>query len=66
MDNPGAIDGKGNTLVGGLAGLGFSWHVDLQEVFVCKKGKSVSTNFPEGVINAVRQGAEFGRCEHLD
>lgn len=66
MDNPGAIDGKGNTLVGGVAGLGFAWHVDLQEVFVCKKGKSVSTNFPEGVINAVRQGAEFGRCEHLD
>ncbi len=58
--------GTGDTLVGGLAGATMSWHVDMNEVFVCRNGKSVKTSFPEGLIAQIGQGAELGRCEFLD
>lgn len=66
MNNPLSIDGSGNKLVGGLAGALFSWHVDMTEVFVCKDGQSVGTDFPEGMLEELSDGAEFGRCEFLD
>jgi hypothetical protein len=66
MDNPISIDASGDTMVGGLAGATMSWHVDMNEVYVCRNGKSLKTSFPEGLRLQLRQGAEFGRCEFLD
>jgi hypothetical protein len=66
MDNPISIDATGDTMVGGLAGAMMSWHVDMNEVYVCRNGKSVKTSFPEGLRAQLGQGAEFGRCEFLD
>jgi hypothetical protein len=66
MDNPISIDGSGSKMVGGLAGITFSWHVDMQQVYVCVDGQSVQVGFPNGLRNAIEEGAEFGRCEFLD
>ena len=65
MENPISIDGKGNKLVGGLVGATMSWYVDITKVFVCENGKSVQTPFPEGMIEHLQNGAEFGRCEMI-
>ena len=66
MDNPFALDGNGSTMMGGVAGITFSWLVEMDQVFVCANGKSRQVGFPNGLRNAVSQGAEFGRCEFLD
>jgi hypothetical protein len=66
MDNPISIDGSGSKMVGGLAGATFSWHVEMQHVYVCDGGDSVQVGFPNGLREAVAEGAEFGRCEFLD
>ena len=66
MDNPISIDGSGSKMVGGLAGATFSWHVEMQHVYVCDDGESVQVGFPNGLRNAMADGAEFGRCEFLD
>jgi hypothetical protein len=46
-------------------GVAFSWIVDLGQVFVCEKDRSVPTSFPDGLRAKVAAGARFGRCEHL-
>lgn len=66
MDNPISIDGSGSKMVGGLAGATFSWHVEMQQVYVCDNGVSVQVGFPNGLRDAMEDGAEFGRCEFLD
>ncbi len=66
MNNPISIDGSGSKMVGGLAGSTFSWHVDMQQVYVCDNGESVQVGFPNGLRNAMAEGAGFGRCEFLD
>ena len=66
MDNPTSIDGSGSKMVGGLAGASFSWHVEMQHVYVCNNGTSVQVGFPNGLRDAIAEGAEFGRCEFLD
>jgi len=66
MDNPISIDGKGNKLVGGLAGAQMSWYVDMTKVFVCEDGQSVQTAFPDEMLEHLQAGAEFGRCEFID
>jgi len=66
MDNPLSLNGKGNKLMGGLAGAQMSWFVDITKVFVCEDGHSVQTPFPEGTIEHLNNGAEFGRCEFID
>jgi hypothetical protein len=66
MNNPGSVSGSGSKMVGGLAGASFSWHVEMQHVYVCKDGASVQTGFPDGLRSAVADGAEFGRCEFID
>lgn len=43
IDNPTAISGVGDTIIGGLAGVQFSWLIDLREVYVCEAGQSVAT-----------------------
>lgn len=67
IDNPLAISGEGDTIMGGLAGVQFSWLIDLEEVYVCKNGVSTATTFPDGVRTEVTtNGAQFGRCEYLN
>jgi hypothetical protein len=64
--NPISISGSGMEVTGGMVGVGFSWLVQMSQVFVCEKGKSVQTGFPNGLRAKMARGAKFGRCEHLD
>jgi hypothetical protein len=64
--NPISISGSGQEVTGGIPGVAFSWLVQMPQVFVCEKGKSVQTGFPNGLRTKIAQGAKFGRCEHLD
>lgn len=66
MDNPIALNGAGNEMVGGLAGVPMTWYVDMKRVYVCQGGQSNKVNFPAGAVSAVKGGAKLGRCEHLN
>ncbi|QYJ73682.1 hypothetical protein [Shewanella sp. FJAT-52076] len=66
MNNPLSISASGSKMVGGIAGAMISYHVDMTEVYVCENGSSIKTGFPNGLINKVKSGAQFGRCEHLN
>jgi len=64
---PLAISGSGREMVGQPGpGAPLSFFVELSQVFVCHKGKSIQTSFPTGMFNRVKQGAKIGRCEFLD
>lgn len=65
MDNPMSLSGAGSKMTGGVAGYSVAFHVDMSHVYVCENGASVKTGFPNGLVNKVKSGAEFGRCEHL-
>lgn len=65
MDNPMSLSGAGAKMTGGVTGYSVAFHVDMSHVYVCENGASVKTGFPNGLINKVEAGAEFGRCEHL-
>ncbi len=65
MDNPISVSGAGTKMVGGLTGYSVAFHIDMSHVYVCENGASVKTGFPNGLVNKVKAGAEFGRCEHL-
>lgn len=65
MDNPTSLSGSGSKMTGGLAGYSVAFHVDMSQVYVCENGASIKTGFPNGLVNKVKAGAEFGRCEHL-
>jgi hypothetical protein len=66
FSNPISISGTGREVVGGTVGTSFSWLVNMDQVFVCERGNSVQTGFPNGLRAKVAGGAKFGRCEHLD
>ena len=66
FDNPISISASGREIVGGLAGAIFSWHIDIDQLFVCKDGVDVQTGFPNGLREEMAAGAEFGRCAHID
>jgi hypothetical protein len=67
FQQPLAISGSGRELVGQPApGVPLSFFVDMQQVHVCHKGKSLLVGFPGPMLNRVRQGAEIGRCEFLN
>ncbi len=65
MDNPMSLDGSGSKMTGGVAGSLISFLIDMSHVYVCENGASIKTGFPKGLMNKVKAGAEFGRCEHL-
>lgn len=65
MDNPIAINGVGNEMVGGLLGVPMSWYVDMRRVYVCEAGQSTKVDFPATAVAKVKGGARLGRCEHL-
>jgi hypothetical protein len=62
FSNPISISGNGRRVSGGMAGVAFSWIIDMHRVFVCENGRSVSTDFPAGAREKVAAGAELGRC----
>ena len=64
FDNPLSISASGREVVGGIAGASFSWWVNIDQVYVCEKGKSIQTGFPNGLRAKIAKGALFGRCEH--
>ena len=66
IENPIGISGVGDTIMGGLAGLQFTWMIDLHQAYVCKNGVSIRTTFPDGMRAEVINGAEPGRCEFID
>ncbi|MCL1035824.1 hypothetical protein L2750_01450 [Shewanella submarina] len=66
MDNPISLSASGSEMVGGIAGAMISYHVDMDQVYVCENGTSVKTGFPNGLISKIKSGAEFGRCEHIN
>ena len=66
FDNPISISGTGREITGGIAGAQAAWHVDIDQVFVCQNGTDIQTGFPNGMLNKLAAGAEFGRCAHLD
>lgn len=65
MDNPLAINGVGNEMVGGLLGAAMTWYVDMKRVYVCQGGQSTKVDFPATAVTMVKAGAKLGRCEHL-
>lgn len=65
LDAPGAINAKGNEMIGGIPGYPMTWYVDLKRSFVCKHGHSTEVGFPEEFVEQVKHGARMGRCEHL-
>ncbi len=66
FSNPISISGTGREVVGGTVGASFSWIVNMSQVFVCERGNSIQTGFPEGLRAKLAAGAQLGRCEHLD
>ena len=50
----------------GIVGATYSWHINMDQVYVCENGVSVQTGFPNGLFDKLAEGAEFGRCEHID
>ena len=66
FSNPISISGTGREVVGGIVGASFSWIVNMNQVFVCERGNSIQTGFPNGLRTKIAGGARFGRCEHLD
>ncbi|MFY8273462.1 hypothetical protein AAEU32_05000 [Pseudoalteromonas sp. SSDWG2] len=65
-DNWFAMSGNGSEMMAGLAGAIVSIEIDANKAFVCKDGTNQELSFPKQVIAAVKAGAEFGRCEHLE
>jgi hypothetical protein len=49
-----------------MAGVAFSWIVDMRRLFVCKNGRSVATDVPQGLRDKVVSGAQLGRCQYLN
>ncbi|MFI2811379.1 matrixin family metalloprotease [Microbulbifer sp. JSM ZJ756] len=66
MNNPISISASGTEIMGGLAGIQFSWKIDLDQAYVCNSGVSQQVGFPGGLREAVAAGAEVGRCEFID
>ena len=66
FSNPISISGTGTEVVGGMVGASFSWLVNMNQVFVCERGNSIQTGFPNGLRAKIAAGAKLGRCEHLN
>ena len=63
--SPLAISGDGKTIVGwGLSDVSMvSFALTLDQVWVCRNGKSRLTGFPGGMRTQLARGAELGLCE---
>lgn len=63
--SPLAISGDGKTIVGwGFSDVSMiSFAVTLDQVWVCRKGKSSLAGFPGGLLSQLNNGATLGLCE---
>lgn len=66
IQNPLSISASGTEVMGGLPGIQFSWHIDMDQVYACNGGVSQQVGFPGGLREAVSAGAEVGRCEFIE
>lgn len=66
MDNPFGLSADGSKLFGGWAGAAITFDVNMDKAYVCDNGVNKELSFPKQVVAAVKKGAEFGRCEHLN
>ncbi|MCA0900288.1 MULTISPECIES: zinc metalloprotease [Microbulbifer] len=65
-DNPLALSGKGDQMMANLAGATITFAVDMETAFVCDGGEDREVKFPNQLIAEIKDGAEFGRCAHLN
>ncbi|OYU25690.1 MAG: hypothetical protein CFE41_20055 [Burkholderiales bacterium PBB2] len=65
LENPIALSGKGQVLMGGMTGVQATWRIDLSTAYVCRAGQSLPTRFPDEFRDQVKAGARMGRCEKL-
>ncbi|MEO2282061.1 hypothetical protein [Pseudoalteromonas pernae] len=62
------VSANGSEMMAGIVGLPtpLTIEIDANKAFVCRYGMNEELSFPKQVIEAVKNGAEFGRCEHLE
>ncbi|WP_300417657.1 VCBS repeat-containing protein, partial [uncultured Pseudoalteromonas sp.] len=62
------VSSDGSEMMAGVVGLPtpLTIEVDANKAFVCDKGQDRELSFPKQVVKAVKAGAKFGRCAHLD
>lgn len=65
-DNIFGLSANGSEMMAGIAGAVLSIEIDANKAFVCDNGNDYELSFPKQVVNAVKKGAEFGRCAHID
>jgi len=66
FNGPYTISASGTEISGGIVGAQYTWKIDLDQVYVCEHGVSNQTGFSNGLFEKVAEGAEFGRCEHIE
>ncbi|WP_448569220.1 hypothetical protein [Thalassotalea ganghwensis] len=65
-DNLFGLSANGSEMMGGLAGIQLSIEIDANKAFVCDNGVDMELSFPKQVVEAVKKGADFGRCAHIN
>ncbi|MEW6981932.1 hypothetical protein AAD001_04685 [Colwelliaceae bacterium 6471] len=65
-DNIFGLSSNGSEMMAGVAGLTVSIDVDANKAFVCDNGVDMELSFPKQVVAAIKKGADFGRCAHID
>lgn len=65
-DNIFGLSANGSEMMAGIAGLVVSIEVDANKAYVCDNGVDMELSFPKQVVAAVKKGAEFGRCAHIN
>ncbi|WP_206483754.1 hypothetical protein [Thalassotalea sp. G2M2-11] len=65
-DNIFGLSANGSEMMAGIAGAVLTIDVDANKAFVCDNGVDMELSFPKQVVEAVKKGAEFGRCAHIN
>lgn len=65
-DNIFGLSANGSEMMAGIAGATVSIEVDANKAFVCKDGQDMELSFPKQVVEAIKKGADFGRCAHIN
>ncbi|QYJ75053.1 hypothetical protein [Shewanella sp. FJAT-52076] len=62
------VSANGSEMMAGIVGLPtpLTIEIDANKAFVCKDGVDQELAFPKQIIAAVKAGAEFGRCAHVN
>ncbi|MEW6990824.1 hypothetical protein AADZ91_09055 [Colwelliaceae bacterium 6441] len=65
-DNIFGLSANGSEMMAGIAGALLSIEVDANKAYVCDNGVDIELSFPKQVMAAVKKGADFGRCAHIN